>query len=175
MKKVIEYSVLIILVSVLVLTVVADRMDKYTLKSSDGYNIEKAVSTDSSHGDGQSILEQIQSIDSIVINQKNSSDKMTIRAKHYKDSIKLLKSKMLKEVDEYQKEKDDFQKEKESYRRQKEEFERENKRLKEEKETLNSKYNREREFNENYNRPLLRQIQDSIPVDTLAKPKKKRK
>jgi len=173
MRRVIEYIVLIILVSLLVFTVVIDRMDKYTLESNDVHKIEQTLPKDTSHSD-QNILEQIESIDSIVVNQKDNSDRLTIKTKHYKDSIKLLKSKMLKEVDGYQKEKDDFQKEKELYRRQKEEFERENSRLREEKESLNSKYNKERELNELYNRPL-RQPQDSIPLDTLIKSKKKKR
>ena len=178
MKRVIEYIVLIIFVSLLVYTVVVDRMDKYTLESNDGLNIEKTLPKDTLPKDtthsSQNILEQIQSIDSIVINRKDNSDKLIIKTKHYKDSIKLLKSKMLKEADGYQKEKDDFQREKEIYKRQKEEFERENNRLREEKESLNSKYNKEHELNELYNRPL-HQPQDSIPLDTLIKSKKKKR
>jgi hypothetical protein len=176
MKKVLEYTAVVLVILALGITFAIDRMDKYTLGSKNVIETttDSCDSIDTNKHDIE-VLNQINSIDSIVDTQKGVNNNMLIKTKRYKDSVNLLKINILKEKTSYEKEKEINQKEKEFYKKQSEELEQQKYLLQQERDTLNNKYVKEQQLNQSYN-TSIKQIRDSlIRSDTLIKSKKKPK
>lgn len=173
MKKVLEYSFVILVVLALGITFLVDRMDMYNLGSRNEPNVESPTSSDScsqvdTNSNNIQILQKIESIDSIVDVQNGTNISLGNKTKRYKDSVNLLKTNIKKD-------REIFEQEKLYYKKQQQEYQQEVDFLQKEKENLNIKYKKEHELNQVYSNSISQMRDSLIYSDSLINSKKKPK
>lgn len=165
MRKIIEWTVAIVVVLSLLITFAIDRLDKYNLGSSREYIKQDTLVIDSVNNESnQNIIEEIQSLDSLVKNDKKIQTNLVVKTKQYRDSLNVLNNLNQREDESYQKKVQEYEQELDILKKEKE-------LMMKEKELIHSKYMKEKEFNKKFN-TFIRESVDTNTQDSTFSPKK---